>query len=172
MLQTKFPQGKVEKYEYFKGWPLVYFYQVPAGSPCLREKPGGIKGIYRLTNDWSGPSVLNRVDPVLNFTFRNDFGLGNFKTFSVRWSGSILASKPGPYSFLFLTTDEAVVWVDGRKILEGKGDHESVLFLKAGRHPLRVDFRKSSGVDTVFNFLWKVPGTQDYRVVPFWLWNQ
>ena len=75
------------------------------------------------------------------------------------------------YSFLALTTDQSAVRVDGRKVLEGHGSQEGVVVLKRGRHSIQVEFQKLSGVDTAFNLLWKIPGSQNYRIVPFWQWN-
>lgn len=171
LLQKTYPGGMVETYEYFKGWPLAYFYRVPAGSPRWTGPLGGIQGVYRLSGDWNGPPVLVRTDPFLNFTFRNDFGLADFKTLSVRWTGFLQAPQRGFYSFLALTTGQSAAWVDGKKVLEGNGNQEGVVLLTPGRHRILVDFQKLSGVDTAFNLLWKVPGSQNYRIVPFWQWG-
>lgn len=172
LLQKTYPGGSTEIYEYFKGWPLVYFYRVPAGSPHWKGTVGGIQGVYWASGDWSGPPVLARADPILNFTFRSDFGLADFKTLSARWTGFVAVPESGSYSFLTLTTDQSAVRVDGRKVMEGHGTQEGVVFLKPGRHPIQVDFQKNSGVDTAFNLLWKMPGSQNYRIVPFWQWSQ
>ncbi len=170
-LQKIYPGGQVETYEYFRGWPLVYFYRVPAGSPREGKGWGGLRGTYWFSDDRSGRPVMTRTDPLLNFTFRDDFGLADFKTLSAQWTGYVLAPQKGPYTFLALTTDEAAAWVDGRKVLGGPGTQQGTLNLSAGRHRILVDFRKSSGVDTALNFLWKTPESQGYRVVPFWQWT-
>ena len=171
LLQKTYPQGSVETYEYVKGWPLVYFYRVPAGSAQWNGPLGGLRGVYRLSGDWSGTPVLVRKDPILNFTFRNDFGLADFKTLAVRWTGLFQAPQSGSYSFLALTTDQSAVWVDGKKILEGSGTKEGVVNLASGSHRIQVDFQKLSGVDTAFNLLWKLPGSPNYQIIPFWQWG-
>jgi len=171
LLRKIYPGGVLESYEYFKGWPLVYFYRVPSGSPRWNGPLGGVQGTYRFSNDGSSPPVLTRNDPVLNFTFRNDFGPWDFKALSVRWTGSIVAPGPGAYSFLTLTTDSSAVVVDGHTVLQGRGSQEGTVFLRPGLHPIQIDFQKSSGVDTAFTLLWKGPGVANYQAVPFWEWK-
>lgn len=170
LLQQMYPAGKTEIFECVKGWPLVYFYRVPAGSPQWNGALGGLRGVYRLSGDWSGPPVLIRKDPILNFTFRNDFGLADFKTLSVRWTGIFQAPQTGTYSFLVLTTDRSSIWVDGKDILEGDRTGEAVVGLRPGNHRIQIDFQKLSGVDTAFNLLWKPPGASNYQIIPFWQW--
>jgi hypothetical protein len=168
MLQFIFPGGAVEKYEYFKGWPLVYFYRIKAGTSRLDTPSEGIRGTYRLSRDWESSPAFTRADPVLNFTFRNDFDLTNFPPLSIRWKGRFSAEKKGEYVLQTLTTDSSALWVDGKKVLEGLGPKEGRVLLAPGRHSIRVEFQKLEGKDTAFTLLWLSPGAQAYQVVPFW----
>ena len=172
LLETTYSGGIVESYEYFKGWPLVYFYRVPAGGPRSDLPPRGIRGIYRESLDPQTPPILTRVDPVLNFTFRNDFGLGDFKTLWVNWTGFLLAQKPGSYSILILGTDTSTAWVDGQCVVQLPNTREGVVNLKSGRHRIRIEFTKTSGVDTALSLYWKTPGSDFYQVIPFWQWGE
>jgi 4-amino-4-deoxy-L-arabinose transferase-like glycosyltransferase len=116
----------------------------------------GLKGIY-----WNVKPVTVQRDPVLNFTSKFDFPFTSYPPFRIRWTGMLEAPKTGFYQFQVLTTDNAQLWLYQHPI-----PMEKAWFLKAGQHPLRLDFEKDSGDNLALTFIWKKPGDDKWEVVP------
>ena len=175
LLQRVYPGGETEFSKDSSGKTIVYFYRIPArlaaqaaGAFTGTLKPDmGLTGIYRKSLDWKSPPLLIHRDPLVNFTFRNDFPLDPAPPFSVRWTGWLEIPQTGLYRFLVLTTDQAKVQIGSRKVLEPPAVESGDLLLKKGIQPLNVFFEKTRGVDTALSFLWKKPGSANYEVVPF-----
>lgn len=174
LLEDLYPQGVVHRYRSADGVTRGYDYWIPAGSgpsgrggrpPTKLEK--GLRGRY-----WRGVAVegrpdLQRPEPVLNFTFFNDFPLPEVP-FSAIWDGSFLARDRGPYAFFLLThpDDHGELSIDGRKVIgEGAGSG-ALVELGPGWHRLEVSFRKDRGFFSAMNLLWRPPGQERYEVMP------
>jgi hypothetical protein len=125
-----------------------------------------LNGEYRRSTDWKAPVALVRADPVLNFTFRNDFPLHDFPPLSVHWRGFLQVPKTGLYRFLSLTTDSVSVKLDGRQVDRGGNYESGDVFLREGPHRLEVYFLKSSGMACAFTLAWKKPGDVKFEVIP------
>ena len=90
--------------------------------------------------------------------------------FSVRWTGSLRAGRPGKYT-LYVTTDDGVrVWVDERQVIDDwvdRGPTESKATLDFSDRPLhgiRIEYYEKSG-GAVARLEWSGPGTPR-EVVP------
>ena len=175
ILRDLYPEGRMETYTDLEGAPRVHFYRVPPAAIAadaqkartFLSKPFGLKGEYFLSPAAKGPPSAVRQDPVLNFTFRNDFPVQGFPPLAAVWSGLLETPASGFYRFLGLTYDSAEMSLDGKKIFS-KGSTESAdFFLSKGFHHIHVTFRKTSGTDTAFSLLWKKPGNNGFELVPY-----
>ena len=169
-LKQVYPGGKSEAMSDPWGHPLVHFYEVPPQVATQLPEPrhsGGLKGTYYHSAVPTGKPALVQVDPVVNFTFRNDFPLDPFPPLSVVWEGNLKVTEPGPYRFLALTTDQTTFQLDGKNLFDRGNNESGDVFLRKGLHPVRLLFQKSSGVDTALNLVWKKSGAVKYEVVPY-----
>jgi hypothetical protein len=175
LLQTLYPGGETELAKDSNGHSIVYFYRVPPRlvnqGLALAEKfthsNFGLRGTYIQSLDWKSHPALVHRDPLLNFTFRNDFPLSQFPPLSIHWTGMMDIPSSGLYHFLALTTDSAKINVDRKTVLDQGNTESKEVFLRKGSHRINVFFQKSEGVDTVFNLLWKRPGAEKYEIIPY-----
>ncbi|HXL74090.1 MAG TPA: PA14 domain-containing protein, partial [bacterium] len=172
LFQDLYPGGATEWFKDLDGNPIAGFYLIPPplwvnrsvllGRHSLTH---GLKGVYYLSAQEKGLPALIQVDPVLNFTFRNDFSIADFPPLAVHWTGSLIIPKNGIYEWTVLTTDDFQMSMDGIKVLwRGQTDHG--LYLKKGNHRLEAHFLKTDGVDTILNLMWKTPGSSRFEILP------
>jgi hypothetical protein len=120
----------------------------------------GLQGSYFQSIDWTGPPMASRVDPVLNFSSREDFPFTGPPPYRVRWSGRLEIKAPGPYEFVLVSTDPTQFWLDGRDVVP-----EKPVLLSRGFHSLRLELAKDDGYYMALHLLWKKPdGT--FEIVP------
>ncbi len=181
LLQSLFPGGETEKVRDLQGEPFVYFYHVNAKDAAqgqLRAKnflsqSFGLKGSYYLSMEEKGPADLVKKDPVLNFTFRNDFPMIQFPPLTVDWIGKLIVPETGSYHFVFLATNSSTLKIDGKKILARENVESNGLTLAKGPHRLEVLFQKvvytskEEGQAAALSLLWKKPGDARFDVVPY-----
>jgi len=137
--------------------------------PDSKRKPLqnlGLRGIYTIQSPEGKAMSISRMDPVLNFTFRNDFPVVHFPPLLVHWDGTLEISQDGKFNFLELTTDKGTLSIDGKIVLDGRNNISDAVFLTRGPHRIKVSFEKVSGIDTAFSLLWKRSADQKFEVVP------
>jgi hypothetical protein len=177
-LQQVFPQGDTLSGKDPLGATLFYVYRVRASElekvkPEFLKTQRGLVGTYRLAGPPTGKPLLERLDPVVNFTFRD---LPSADTpLSIHWKGKFLVFQAGEYQFLIVTfdSDQADLSIDGRALVNPPQPHPTVtLQLKAGWHTLEMDFQKGAEEISTVNLLWKKPGDERFDFVPNSTWTK
>jgi hypothetical protein len=90
---------------------------------------------------------LTRIDSTVNFNWGNgapDPAVAS-DTFSVRWTGSVLADAAETYTFYTITNDGARLWVDGQLIIDNwtnpsNQERSGTIALTAGWHTLKLEY--------------------------------
>ena len=150
----------------------------PPPPPKPVPKPGLVGRYYVLsgTVDDFRPlenlkPKLRRIEKTIDFPARSsNFGkTGLSSNFAVQWSGLIRIPKTGAYVFSTVSDDGSRLLIDGRKIVDNGGTHgmeekKGRIDLKAGDHPLRIDFYQGGG-DSGCQLLWEAKGMRK-SVVP------
>ena len=92
-------------------------------------------------------------------------------SFSVQWTGQLVAPVTGTYTFATVSDDGVRLWVDNQWLIDNWTDHPTVtdtsrgVYLEAGqKYPVRLDFYENGGV-AVMQLLWAIPG-RGYEVIP------
>src|SRR5690606_3315908 len=118
-----------------------------SADPAQAQPPGtqqGLTATYYDNLDFTGPSIT-RIDPAINF----NWGYGSPApsiapdTFSVRWTGQLVAPETGQYTF-HLTADDGVrLWIDGQLIIDhwqdSPGQTRTATAILQANHP--TDFK-------------------------------
>jgi len=139
-----------------------YFYVVRAVNPTGQSPDSaeisampiliGLKGDYYNNMDFTG-FILTRVDSGVNFdwgTGSPDLSIGA-DTFSVRWTGQVVALFSETYTFYTLSDDGVRLWVNGVQLVNNWTDHpptenSGTIALSAGvRYPIQMDFYENGG---------------------------
>ncbi|GAP93589.1 PA14 domain-containing protein [Leptolyngbya sp. NIES-2104] len=130
----------------------------------LLETGTGLLGEYFDNIDFTDP-VLTRTDTTVNFNWgagSPDPGIGA-DTFSVRWTGQILAPTTGTYQF-FTTTDDGVrLFVNGQQVINSfinqpATERTGSISLVAGqRYDIRMEYFENGG-NAVSRLSWSGPG--------------
>jgi alpha-L-fucosidase len=105
----------------------------------------GWQGEYFNNDKYEGNPVLTRVDPELNFNWRDEIpvpGLSN-DLFTVRWI-RCLHLKEGSYTFTAAADDSARIYVDDTLVLETPLPPVS-LDISEGEHCIKVEYREFIG---------------------------
>jgi hypothetical protein len=162
------------------------FLAVLLASPALQGRPGGeelrpglVGEYYSLGAPIEGfPAIredrkpgFKRVDRRICFE-QTEEGFGKTKLvdyFFVRWTGLLRAPRDGKYRFFTETDDGSRLWVAGILVVENGGDHAMTeqageVELKAGDHPIRIEFYENSGVAGCI-VSWDPPG-RGKEVIP------
>lgn len=175
LIQSLYPGGEQWFLKDSRGHNLVYFYKISQviaqegrrKAQQFLQSNFGLWGFYWPTMDHRGPPILRHNDPLINFTFRNDFPLRQFPPLRVVWKGFLTTPLKGKYQFLALSTNSLNMDLDGKEILSAENQESKGLPLKKGRYRIELTFLKESGTDTALSFLWKKPGATQYEVVPY-----
>ncbi|GAA3690496.1 hypothetical protein GCM10022224_064910 [Nonomuraea antimicrobica] len=138
---------------------------LPAASvTTLVIEEQGLNATYFDNADLTAPKVT-RVDPTVNF----DWGPNSPDpavspdTFSVRWTGKVIADRAETYTFITTSDDGVRLWVDGRLIVDAWTDHSKredsgQIALTAGAHDIKMEFY-DGGYDAIAQLHWSSPTT-------------
>ena len=116
--------------------------------------------------------TLSRTDATINF----DWGSGSpdpligADTFSVRWSGSVLAPSTGNYTFHTVSDDGVRLWVNNQLLIDNWTDHAATensggITLTAGqKYNIKLEYYENGGA-AVIKLLW-TPPQQAKQTIP------
>jgi hypothetical protein len=131
---------------------------------------------YRFSNAWKGTYLFSdsagfrhtftQTDPVLNFSYRDDFPIKNTTDLQVEWKSILHPSEIGLYHFLMLTTDhtKTEMEINGKKV--AVSNQEIGLFLEKKDYRVVIRLRQEGGFENAFHLTWEPPGTNHYEVLP------
>ena len=141
----------------------------------------GLKGEYYDNMDFTGLK-FTRTDPQVNF----DWGTGSpsnsmaADTFSVRWSGLLLAPETGNYLFSTLNSDGVRLYVNGVQVIDDFVDQATSwndgtpIALTAGqKYEVQMDYYENTG-SAVAKLKWTGPsfaGTNGALIAREWLYD-
>ncbi|MCY3023194.1 MAG: PA14 domain-containing protein [Planctomycetota bacterium] len=83
--------------------------------------------------------------------------------FGVKWAGKLRVERDGKYRFKVEVDDRAHVWIDGKKIIQDKGEQD--VMLTRGDHECKFVFEEDGG-DARVNVQWKLEGGFDWQEIP------
>jgi hypothetical protein len=111
---------------------------------------------FNVDFDWGtgGPAVLGGITD----------------SFAVRWTGALLITTPGEYTFYSVTDDGARLSIDGVTVIDrwvdqGPTEHAGTVPLTAGEHALRFEYFENAG-GAVCRLLWEGPGIYKQVIPP------
>lgn len=149
----EFNRGNIEAINPFSTQTInSYSYTMNGGD--------GLKAEYFDNRDFTNLKVT-RVDPTVNFNWRNnapDVSMGR-DTFSVRWTGQVMARYDETYSFYTTTDDGVRLWVNNQLIIDKFVNQASTQWsgdidLQAGqRYDIRMEYYDNSG-EAVSRLAW------------------
>ncbi|HET6383077.1 MAG TPA: glycoside hydrolase family 3 C-terminal domain-containing protein [Armatimonadota bacterium] len=129
----------------------------------------GLSAEYFPNQDLRGTPALTRVDPQIDFNWDQKApGAGVGRTsFSVRWTGTIVAPTTGQYK-LFITSDDGCrLFLDGKALIDSWHPRAATTdiataYLTAGRqYPIRIEYFQGIGEATI-RFGWLQPGQKEF----------
>jgi len=154
--------------------PATQLYPAYAGMVCTDPVVGtgkGLRGDYYDNPDFTSLMATHAAEAV-NF----DWGLSapdpsvGADTFSVRWTGKLLARYTGGTTFRTWSDDGVRLWIDGQLIINNWIDHEAaedagVANLVAGQfHDVKLEFHENLE-NALIKLLWYSP-CQTEEVIP------
>ncbi len=173
LFQALYPGGELQTLKSSGGASVAYLYRISRmamGNAQPAEKAlgrnFGLEGCYQVLDDKGDAITVRHLDPLLNFTFRNDFPVTRFPPLQVRWEGGLFCPREGPYLFLALSHDPAELLIDGKKVLREGNQGSMPFYLRKGLHRIQAGLSKTSGVDTAFSLLWKKKDDRNFQVIP------
>jgi hypothetical protein len=133
----------------------------PTPSPTTQ----GLAAQYFNNTNLAGNAVLSRLDPQVNFNLAGGSpapGIINADNYSARWSGSILSSASGSYTFYTISDDGVRLWVNEQLLINNWTDHaptenSATINLAAGQlYSIKLEYYEKGGGSDI-QLLWKPP---------------
>jgi YVTN family beta-propeller protein len=151
------------------------FVDVPAGA-LYPEVPGagtGLSGSYFNNMALTAPAVLQRTEAVdFNWGMAAPAAAVSPDGYSVRWTGSVLASTTGSHRFQTVSDDGVRLWVNGQLLVDNWTNHgESIdtsvgVMLTAGtRYLIVMEYFENAG-GAVARLQWQPPGAAVFTSIP------
>jgi hypothetical protein len=116
----------------------------------------GLAGRYYDNPDFTG-TFATRVDPAVDFTWGAASPIGGIgaDTFSVRWTGRVVAPASETFTFHTFTNDGVRLWIDGELLVDqwrdqsGGMEWSGSMALEAGKsYTLQMDYYENLGNST------------------------
>jgi len=165
--------GTATEVRYARGGPLAEgvpdLHPVPASALVTTEdgrRASGLRGAY-YAGHFDGAPVVERTDPAVDFDWADGSPAAGLDddSFSVRWTGEIVAPVTGWYALGVRCANTCRLLVDSKPIAQGRNDHEPALVtggvaMRGGRsYPIRVEVEHEK-YDAIAQLLWEVPGAR------------
>ena len=115
---------------------------------------GGLLAEYYDNQDLTSLKI-RRIDPNVDFdwlTFYPDSSIEG-STYSIRWSGQVLADYAETYTFYANSDDGLKLWVDNNLLIDtwydhGVGETSATVTLSPGWHDIKVEYYQGTGYAT------------------------
>jgi|GEM_PF-337990 len=134
----------------------------------------GLKGLYYDNMDFTSLKAA-----VTNQTINFDWGTAaptntmGADTYSVRWTGQVMAPETGTYRFSTRTSDGVRLWVNGAQVIDDWNDQAANIWndsapiaLTAGqKYSLRMEYYRNANPATV-RLYWYMPSRQACSIIP------
>lgn len=154
-----FPSSSWESSNYYVD---VLF--APEDAPTGTGGGDGLKGEYFDNADLTALKET-RIDPRVSFNFGrgSPFPTIGANSFSVRWTGELLAPVTGSYRLSTTSDDGVRLWVNGQQLVNNWTNHSATtntgtIALTAGqRYAIKLEYFEQSG-DAQIQLAWTVPG--------------
>ena len=133
----------------------------------------GLNGSYYDNMDFTSLKAT-RIDPSVNFDWGTappaTLGAG---TYSVRWTGQVMAPESGTYRFSTRTSDGVRLWVNGVQVVNDWNDQVTSLWndsapitLTAGqKYSLKMEYYDNANPSTA-RLYWYMPSRQAATIIP------
>ena len=133
----------------------------------------GLSGLYYDNMDLTSLKAT-RIDQSVNFDWGsappNTLAAG---TYSVRWTGQVLAPESGTYRFSTRSSDGVRLWVNGVQVINDWNDQaanvwndSAAIALTAGqKYSLRMEYYNNASPATV-RLYWYIPSRQAAMIIP------
>ena len=116
---------------------------------------------------------ITRYDPTVNFAWGTGAPIAGIAadTFSVRWTGSVLAPATGSFTFYTTTDDGARLWVNGQLLINRWVDQSATewsgsIALEGGKsYNLQLDYYDNVG-NASASLSWFGPGIAAKEIIP------
>jgi fibro-slime domain-containing protein len=125
----------------------------------LDTLPEGLRITYFSDADWSSTPVLSTIDsrPSADSLIEAWHSLPP-ETFSINWTGSVIALRDGVYTFGTKSDDGSWVYIDGKLVVDNGGRHSTRLgtgsvTLERGVHAIFIKYFQAGG-PFYFEVLW------------------
>jgi hypothetical protein len=136
---------------------------VPSPPTPMPVTGDGLLGRYYASRDWSGPIMLEQIDPVVEFDWSTRHPI-DATVFSVRWQGYLMIppGEGGAYTLFLRSDDASWLYLDGQLVVDNGGIHTAQLRsgqvdLTPGPHQLRIDFAELEPRLSLISFQWRRP---------------
>ncbi|GET42875.1 DUF4347 domain-containing protein [Microseira wollei] len=143
--------------------------QVLQSYQGLLDVGDGLRGEYFDNKNFT-KLKFTRTDPTVNFNWGKgspDASIGK-DSFSVRWTGQVLADYTENYTFFTTPDDTAKLWINGQQIIDAtrRGQEASgTIRLNAGqRYDVRLEYVENNA-DARVNLSWSSP-SQSKQIIP------
>ena len=133
----------------------------------------GLTGCYYDNADFTAPKT-RRIDPSINFDWSASppasLAAG---TFSVRWTGQVLAPETGTYRFSTRSSDGVRLWINGKQLIDAWKDQAANLWndsaaitLTAGQiYNVKMEYYNNANPAMVRLF-WYIPSRLNAMIIP------
>lgn len=143
----------------------------PVTPPVDTGAGNGLSAVYYDNVDFTGAS-LGRIDATVNFDWKGGTPAPHISsdTFSVRWTGQVLANYSQSYTFSTVSDDGVRLWVNGQAIINAWSAHaaredSATIPLSAGvKYDIKLEYFNNYG-GSVAQLSW-ASASQAKQIIP------
>jgi hypothetical protein len=134
----------------------------------------GLKGLYYDTTNFT-PLMATVTNPAVSFDWGTAAPINGMSadTYSVRWTGQVMAPESGTYRFSTRTSDGVRLWVNGQLVVDDWHDQSANLWndsagitLTAGsKYNVKLEYYRNTTPSTV-RLYWYLPSQLACTIIP------
>jgi hypothetical protein len=132
----------------------------------------GLRATYFNSPNFRGKSVT-RIDSSVDFNWGTGTPMAGIaaETFSIRWTGQVLADVSGTYTFRTNSDDRVRLWVNGQLLINNWNGHTatidtaSIALVAGQRYDIKLEYEDNKGA-ALMQLSWMTPGQGSFVSIP------
>jgi PA14 domain-containing protein/GDSL-like lipase/acylhydrolase family protein len=155
---------------------LIALSVVAAISRAALNNGQGLRAEYTAASQWSRQSHVGVASEISTRAISEAWADAPPPQFRATWTGYLVVTRPGLYTFATTSDDGSTVTIDGQRVVDNSGDHSAQtrtgrIQLVRGAHLVRIEYSQVAG-EYEMSWSWAYNGSVMTPVPASVLWRR